>query len=80
MTQKEASTKIAALIKEAEAKIAEAEKVSNESGIDFSWSGPDYGMGGHYTAKSNVDKPEGAEEDWEPSDSEYGWNSSSSFC
>ena len=56
MTQKEAPAKIAALIKEAEAKIAEAEKIAEESGIDFSWSGPAYGMGGSYTPKSDVER------------------------
>lgn len=76
LTQQEASAQIANLIRSAEAKISEAEKIADEYGVSFSWDGPSYGMGGWYTGKS--EKPEWADSDWEASDE--GWSASSQSC
>jgi len=45
---REVNEKIAALLKEAEAKIEEAERLAKEAGVDFHCSGPSYGMGGYF--------------------------------
>lgn len=66
--QKEAEAKINALLTEADAKLAEAARIADEAGVDFYWSGPDYGMGGYYT-------PEGDEWGGSP-----GWQASSTSC
>ncbi|MDD5149989.1 MAG: hypothetical protein PHC28_05835 [Flavobacterium sp.] len=67
---REVNKQIANLIKEAEAKISEAEALAKEYKLSFSWSGPAYGMGGYYDG------------DWETSncEGESGWNPSSSSC
>lgn len=79
MTQEEASKIICAKLEQAETLIRECEKLADEAGVDFSWSGPSYGMGGWFT-------PKGAE-DWDETDSEdYGspgrgyWMASSRSC
>lgn len=70
--QKEAEAKINALLAEADAKLAEAARIADEAGVDFYWSGPDYGMGGYYT-------PEGKADEWGGSTS-GGWQASSYSC
>lgn len=62
--QKEAEAKIKALLAEADAKLAKAARIADEAGVDFYWSGPDYGMGGYYRGESTSG----------------GWQSSSTFC
>lgn len=63
--------KINQLLREAEEKLAEAQKLANEAGIVFYWSGPAYGMGGSYVSKE-------AAEQWGSSDA--GWQASSYSC
>lgn len=43
-----AHAKIAALVLDAEDSLREATKIADEFGINFSWDGPSYGMGGWY--------------------------------
>lgn len=69
--QKEAEAKINALLAEADAKLVEAAQIADEAGVDFYWSGPDYGMGGYYV-------PEEKANDWGESTS--GWQASSNSC
>ena len=69
--QKEAEAKIDTLLAEADAKLVEAAQIADEAGVDFYWSGPDYGMGGYYT-------PEGKTDKWGESTS--GWQASSNCC
>lgn len=69
LTQQEASRQIAEKVEEAKRALAEAEKIADENGVDFYWSGPGYGMGGHYSAKPK---------DWDSSSCE--WNSSTREC
>ena len=69
--QKEAEAKINALLAEADAKLVEAAQIADEAGVDFYWSGPDYGMGGYYT-------PEEKTNEWGESTS--GWQASSNSC
>lgn len=68
--------KINAILKEAEAKIAEAEKLADESGEMFHWDGPAYGMGGYYTPETEFESSDG--ESWSSSD--VGWAASSQSC
>lgn len=64
-----------ALVAEAEAKISEAEDLSDELGEGFFWSLA-YGMGGYYQAAGEYD-----DSDYEDSDSTGGeWVSSSANC
>lgn len=79
MTKQEASNIIAEKVTQAEKLIGEAEQIANEAGVDFSWGGPSYGMGGWFTGKDS--------EEWSESNSrEYGqdghgyWMNSSSSC
>ena len=69
--QKEAKAKIDALLAEAIAKLVEAERVADEAGVNFYWSGPDYGMGGYYTTEEKANE-------WGESTS--GWQASSISC
>lgn len=74
MNKSEAESKIADLIREADEKIREAEKLADEHGLQFSWDGPSYGMGGWYTPNHP---------DWESSNcygEETGWMASSHSC
>lgn len=73
----EVKNQINALLKEAQAKISEAEALADKSGEGFNWGGPAYGMGGWYN-------PEPSEK-YEDSDGyydsdEYGWQASSQSC
>jgi hypothetical protein len=79
---KEANAKISELLKQVDVKFEEIAKIAEEFGLFVYWDGPSYGMGGSYTPKSEAYeyKPEYAEDDWEPSDEDYGWRSSSSSC
>ena len=70
--QKEAETKINALLAEVDAKLAEAAKIADEADVDFYWSGPGYGMGGYYIPECKTDE-------WGESTS-GGWQSSSTLC
>ena len=72
-TPKENKDQINALLAEAEAKLAEAEKIADATGTSFYWNGPSDGMGGYYTPVVKSD-----EDDWEQSDA--GWQSSSNNC
>ncbi len=67
MDKAEAKTKIDELVKEAYAKITEAEELSEQSGLEFYFS-PAYGMGGTYYPENNA---------WEVSP---GWSASSQSC
>jgi hypothetical protein len=75
---KEASKLIAAQLKIAEAAVEEAEAIADATGICFSLNIGGYGMGGWYEPAPV--KPEGAGDDWEASDGEYGWQASSQSC
>lgn len=77
MTDKEANAKIAEYLSKADEALRKATEIADEYQIEFSWSGPEYGMGGYYTpAWKSSDS--GCE--WESSDSSGGWQSSSSSC
>lgn len=77
MTRKEASAKISTLISEAEAKIAEAIKISEIAGIAFKWDACGYGMGGVYVPQKETN----LDGEWEESSSSnVGWISSSEQC
>lgn len=81
MTKQEASKEIARKLAEARKLITECEQIADDAGVDFSWGGPSYGMGGYYNPKP---KPEDTTEEdddnsWCSSDS-YGWKSSSESC
>jgi len=70
--KKEATAKIAQLVADAKEKLAEATKISDESGVGFYYNQP----GGFYSPV----KPADAGADWESSDgSEDGWEHSS-YC
>ena len=69
--QKEAEAKINTLLAEADAKLAEAARIADEAGVDFYWSGPEYGMGGSYI-------PDEKASEWGESTS--GWQASSNGC
>lgn len=77
MDKQTASKKIAEQLEIADKALAKAEKIADESGVSFSWSGPAYGMGGYYQPEEK--KPEGSDEDWYSSD-EAGWRASSQSC
>jgi len=68
--QKEAKAKIAAILAEADAKLAEAVRLADEAGVDFYWEGPEYGMGGSYSSEKTA-------EQWGAS---AGWLASSYSC
>lgn len=76
MTLKEGLEKISELTKQAYALIAEAEKIADATGAEFSFDLA-YGMGGWYRGQ-----PEGASPDatdkW--GDPIYGWQASSQSC
>ena len=77
MSEKGATKAIAELLEQANKFILSAEKIADKTGVDFYWSGPDYGMGGNYTPKNTEDA------DWEHSScsgGESGWKSSSNNC
>ena len=76
MTEKEAAEKISVLLAKASASLTAAQKIADESGVDFSWDGPTYGMGGRYSART---KPEDVDDDWESSGDD-GWMASSHSC
>lgn len=46
--KKEATQKIAAILKQINELFAEAETIADEAGVGISWSGPEYAMGGDY--------------------------------
>lgn len=76
MDEQQANEAISELLAQAEKFLAAAEQIADETGVDFSWSGPAYGMGGYYA--SGKEEPE-----WESSgcsDDEQGWRSSSANC
>jgi len=56
------------LLKQAEKHLDEATQVAEEYEVEFSWSGPDYGMGGCYNPHSAWHPSSGCE--WEQSDME----------
>ena len=75
MYNKDAKSKIDALLREADAKLAEAAKIAEETKTWFDWSGPAYGMGGEYHPRS---LPHYVDDD---TDAEYfGWQASSNSC
>jgi hypothetical protein len=53
VNKEEAAKKIADLLEQADALIAQAVGVSEESGISFYWDGPKYGMGGYYNPEED---------------------------
>lgn len=63
--------KIQELLKEAEAKLQEAEQLARETEQGFYWDGPAYGMGGWFDP--NVTTNEWGEET-------DGWRASSNSC
>lgn len=69
--QKEAYTKISNLIAQADANIAEAVRIAREAGVEFSWEGPAYGMGGYFDPARTED---------EYGDESDGWLASSQSC
>jgi hypothetical protein len=85
LTQQEASRQIAEKLETAKRALADAQNIADENGVGFSWSGPEYGMGGYYTAKPNWDSSGCSDEEWSASTRQcegagYGWSSSSSRC
>lgn len=69
-----ASKKIAHLLNTIEGLLKDCENIADDAGVDFSWNGPSYGMGGSYTPdfESSDD-----EDDWSES---AGWSASSQSC
>lgn len=75
MDKQEATKLISEKIREAEKLISEAENISDQSGVGFSWDMA-YGMGGYYQPASDPS--------WTDSSSCYedtgGWQASSEMC
>lgn len=85
MTNKEREEKIAALnklIEESEKALQEAEAFADEHGLEFSWEGPAYGMGGYYQSKKAYLAEYGEDEPLVNSwgEEQYGWQASSQSC
>jgi hypothetical protein len=78
LTPKEASALIAECVKKAEQAVSEAEAIADATGIGFRLDLGGYGMGGYNNPEPI--KPSDAEEDWEASDEDYGWQASSQSC
>lgn len=76
LTSQEATQKISDLVKQARDLISQAEALADNHGLCFSWD-LEYGMGGTYYGEG-WDSSTSCE--WENSDSENGWVSSSSQC
>lgn len=79
--KKEAFKQIEEKTKAAHALIQEAEKLADQAGVCFGFSLA-YGMGGTYYPKKTAEERKEAKEkdDWYDSDSNEGWQSSSSSC
>lgn len=79
MSEKEALELISQKLAEADKLIAEAEQIAKDNGVEFSWDGPTYGMGGYFGKASDWESS-----DWEDSgcsiDVEYEWRASSQSC
>lgn len=71
MEKQLANTKISTLLETANKALAEAADIAREAGVDFSWSGPAYGMGGFFD-------PERTEDNW--GNDSNGWCSSTESC
>jgi hypothetical protein len=78
LTKKEASALISDYIRKAEAAVSEAESIADATGVGFSLDLGGYGMGGYYHPAPI--KPDDADEYWEASDEDYGWQASSQSC
>lgn len=77
--EREATEKISVLLNEAELKLSEAAEIADKAGIDFSWSGPAYGMGGSYWSKKEA-KEDLQDSGYSRYEDDEGWISSSSQC
>lgn len=68
--KKEAYAKIEELLAQADKALSKAAEIAELNDLEFSWSGPTYGMGGDYTPESLHGG----------SYSEPGWQASSQSC
>ena len=80
LTQQQASAEIAKKIGEARTLIAECESIADQSGVDFAWDGPGYGMGGSYTPRTLKDTVTDPDDQDSWSASNEGWQASSQSC
>lgn len=48
LKERKANERIAEILAQVEALLAEAAKVADDAGVTFYWDGPTYGMGGWY--------------------------------
>ena len=76
MSKEEANKLLADKLAEAKKLISECEDIADKHGLSFSSPVNEYGMGGHYYGKG----PANEDGEWENSDSDYGWVSSSAQC
>jgi hypothetical protein len=71
--KRDALTKIALLLSEAQSKVLEAEMLADEHGLEFDLDIGGYGMGGTYYSEKYV-------EDYGSRYTTAGWNASSQSC
>ena len=76
MSKEEANKLLAEKLVEAKKLIAECEDIADKHGLSFSSPVGEYGMGGTYQGRG----PANEDGEWEESDSNYGWVSSSANC
>ncbi len=76
MSKEEANKLLAEKLKAASDLIKECETLADEHGLSFSSPVGEYGMGGQFYGRG----PANEDGEWEESDSNYGWVSSSANC
>lgn len=83
MTNQEALALINEKLSQIDTLFAECEAIADEHQIDFSISGPTYGMGGNYRPTPKP-REQQADDDFDESsswsESDYGWQASSQSC
>jgi hypothetical protein len=76
MSKEEANKVLSEKLAAVKALMSECENLADEHGLSFSSPIGEYGMGGQFYGKG----PANEDGEWEESDSNYGWVSSSNNC